>query len=123
MNPKGANATGREFNGECDPVKPAADPGEDRRIDITQHGAIAARHGPFHEKLGSGIAERFHGSQAGILRVDNQVNTIGGHVLPSTREGFAAGRQDVRRMGASLTDAFGQRRHIADHDAQLSSYR
>ena len=66
-NPKAADATGREFNGKRDPVKPAADPGEDRRIDIAQHGAVAARRGPFHEKLRSGIAERFHGSQAGIL--------------------------------------------------------
>src|ERR1700761_745217 len=54
-NPKGADATGRELNGKCDPVEPAAAPGYYRRIDIAQLGAIAARRGPLHEKLGSGI--------------------------------------------------------------------
>src|ERR1700738_317317 len=29
-NPKGADVTGSELNGKCDPVKPAADPGDDR---------------------------------------------------------------------------------------------
>src|SRR3984957_6930593 len=65
--PKGADATGRELNGKCHSVKPAAAPGDDRRIDIAERGAIAARRRPLHEKLGSGIPERFHGSQAGIL--------------------------------------------------------
>jgi hypothetical protein len=66
--PKGADTTGRELNGKCDPVKPAATPSHNRRIDITQCGAIAARRRPLHEKLGSGIAKHFHGSKASILR-------------------------------------------------------
>jgi hypothetical protein len=66
-NPKGAGATRREFNGKCDPVKPAADPGHNRRIDIAQRSATAARDGPLHEKLSGGRPERFHGSQIGVV--------------------------------------------------------
>jgi hypothetical protein len=66
-NPKGADVTGRELNGKCHSVKPAAAPGDDRRIDIGQRGAMAARRRPLHEKLRSGIPERFRRSQARIL--------------------------------------------------------
>ena len=65
--PDGSDATRRKLNGKCDPVKPAADPGNDWRIDIAQYRAIAARRGSFHEKLSSGILQRFRSSQAGIL--------------------------------------------------------
>jgi len=65
--PKGAHVTGCELNGKRNTVKPAAALGYDRRIDIGQRGAMAARRGPLHEKLGRGIAERFGRSQAGIL--------------------------------------------------------
>src|ERR1700685_4405882 len=66
-NTKGADATGRELDGKCHSVKSAAAPRDDRRIDIAQRCAIAARRRPLHEKLRSGISERFQGSQAGIL--------------------------------------------------------
>src|ERR1700677_4863612 len=57
--PKGADATGRELNGKCHSVKPAAAPGDDRRIDIAQRRAIAARPRPPPEKLGRRVLERF----------------------------------------------------------------
>ena len=66
-NPEGADAARRKLNGKCDPVKPAADPGDDRRIDIAQGDVVAARRRPLHEKLGSRIAQRFHSGQAGII--------------------------------------------------------
>ena len=65
--PKWADATGRELNGKCDSVKPTADPTYDRRIDIAECAAMAARSRALHEELSSGILERFRGSQAGTL--------------------------------------------------------
>ena len=60
LNPTNAmrgSTTGREFNGKWNAIELAANPGDDQPIDVTQRGAIAARRGALHEKLGGRIRE------------------------------------------------------------------
>jgi hypothetical protein len=67
-NSKRAGAARRKFDGERDPVKTAADRGDDRRIGIAQCCVITTCRGPLHEKLHGRVRERSRHCEAALFR-------------------------------------------------------